>query len=89
MVLVYCEVDATDHDVRGNEPAYDAAGNVMGIATSGAWGHTVGKSLAFVYVAPEFEEPGSTFELEMLGDRRTATVLAEPAYDAKNEALRS
>ena len=42
MVLVYCEVDATDNDVRGNEPAFDADGNVMGIATSGAWAHTVG-----------------------------------------------
>ena len=89
MVLVYCEVDATDHDVRGNEPAYDRAGNVMGIATSGSWGHTVGRSLAFVYVAPEFEEPGSTFELELLGEMRTATVLAEPAWDPHNERLRA
>ncbi len=89
MVLVYCEVDATDNDVRGNEPAFDSDGNVMGIATSGTWAHTVGCSLAFVYVAPEFEAPGSTFELDLLGERRTATVLAEPAYDPKNVALRS
>ena len=88
MVLVYCEVDATDSDVRGNEPAFDAHGNVMGITTSGAWGHTVGKSLAFVYVAPQFEAPGSTFEMDLLGERRTAKVLAEPAYDPKNEVLR-
>ena len=89
MVLVYCEVDATDNDVRGNEPAFDADGNVMGIATSGTWGHTVGRSLAFVYVAPEFEAPGSTFELDLLGERRTATVLAEPAYDPANLAPRA
>ncbi len=89
MVLVYCEVDAVDNDVRGNEPAYGDDGAVMGIATSGAWGHTVGKSLAFVYVAPEYERPGSTFELDLLGDRRRATVLAEPAYDPANEALRA
>ena len=89
MVLVYCEVDATDNDVRGNEPAFDADGNVMGIATSGAWGHTVGRSLAFVYVAPPFEAPGSTFELDLLGERRVATVLAEPAYDPTNTAPRA
>ena len=89
MVLVYCEVDATDNDVRGNEPAFDAGGNVMGIATSGTWGHTVGRSLAFVYVAPEFEAPGSTFELDLLGERRVATVLAEPAYDPANTAPRT
>ena len=88
-VLVYCEVDAGDNDVRGNEPAYGADGEVMGIATSGTWGHTVAKSLAFVYVTPEYEEPGSSFELELLGERRTATVLAEPAYDPANAALRA
>ena len=75
--------------MRGNEPAFGADGAVMGIATSGAWGHTVDTSLAFVYVAPEYEEPGSTFELDLLGERRTATVLAEPAYDPQNEALRA
>ena len=89
MVLVYCEVDATDNDVRGNEPAFDADGNVMGIATSGTWGHTVGRSLAFVYVAPEFEAPGSTFELDLLGERRVCAVLAEPAYDPANTAPRA
>ena len=89
MVLVYCEVDATDNDVRGNEPAFDDDGNVRGIATSGTWGHTVGRSLAFVYVAPEFEAPGSTFELDLLGERRTATVLAEPAHDPANTAPRA
>ena len=89
MVLVYCDVDATDSDVRGNEPAFDGGGNVMGIATSGTWGHTVGRSLAFVYVAPQFEAPGSTFELDLLGERRTATVLAEPAYDPANTAPRA
>ncbi|MCP3990118.1 MAG: FAD-dependent oxidoreductase, partial [Actinomycetia bacterium] len=74
MVLVYCEVDAADNDVRGNEPAFAPDGRVMGVATSGAWGHTVGKSLAFVYVDPAFEAPGSAFELDLLGERRMATV---------------
>ena len=88
MVLVYCEVDADDNDCRGNEPALDGD-RVMGITTSGTWGHTVGKSLAFVYVEPQFAEPGSTFDVLMLGERRSATVLAEPAYDPANEALRA
>ena len=88
MVLVYCEIDATDNDVRGNEPAFDGD-TVMGIATSGAYGPTVGKSLAFVYVDPKFESPGSIFEIDMLGERRRATVLAAAAYDPGNEALRA
>lgn len=89
MVLVYCEIAEGDSDLLGNEPAYGADGEVMGIGTSGAYGHSVGKSLGFVYVAPEYEAPGSTFELDMLGVRRSATVLAEPAYDPSNEALRA
>ncbi len=59
----------------------------MGIGTSGAYGHAVGKSLGFVYVDPAFSEPGSTFECASWG-RRTATVLAEPAYDPASERLR-
>ncbi len=89
MVLVYVEVDEGSSDIRGNEPAYDGDGNVMGIATSGAFGHTVDKSLGFVFVHPDFEPAGSSFELDLLGTRRTATVLAEPAYDAANVALRA
>ncbi|WP_420622771.1 FAD-dependent oxidoreductase [Candidatus Poriferisodalis sp.] len=90
MVLVYCEVDATDNEVRGNEPAFaPGSDEPMGIGTSGAWGHTVSRSLAFVYVDPCFEAPGSTFELDLLGERRTATVLAEAAYDPRNTALRA
>jgi len=89
MVLVYCEIDEGDSDLLGNEPAYGSDGEVMGIGTSGAFGHSVGKSLGFVYVAPDYEAPGSTFELDMLGVRRSATVLAEAAYDPANQALRS
>ena len=92
MVLVYCEVDATDSDCRGNEPTYDPADDsseAMGITTGGAWGHTVGKSLAFAYVDPAFLEPGSTFEIALFGRRHTATVLAEAAHDPSNERLRA
>jgi dimethylglycine dehydrogenase len=87
-VLVYCEISDGETDMRGNEPAYDADDNVIGIGTSGAFGHAVGRSLGFVYVTPDFEAPGSTFELDMLGTRRTATVLAEPAYDPNNDVIR-
>ena len=92
MVLIYCEVDATDSDCRGNEPTYNPAGDgstAMGITTGGAWGHTVGKSLAFAYVDPAFRKPGSTFEIALFGGRHTATVLAEAAHDPSNERLRA
>ncbi len=89
MVLVYCELDDGPSDIRGNEPAYAADGSVIGIATSGAYGYTVGRSLGFVYVNADHEAPGTTFELDLLGHRRIATVLVEPAYDPGNARLRA
>lgn len=87
MILVYCEVDADDSDCRGNEPVY-AGDEIVGITTSGTYGHSVGKSLAFAYVQPAYQAPGSEFEIQLMGDRRGAKVLAEAAYDPKNEKLR-
>ena len=61
----------------------------MGITTSGAWAHSIGKSILFAYVDPAFEEPGSTFEVGIMDERRTATVLAEAAWDPQNERPRA
>jgi dimethylglycine dehydrogenase len=86
--LVYMEVTADDADVRGGEPVY-AGQEIMGVTTSGGYGHTVGKSLAFAYVKPAFAAPNTTFDIEILGQRRQARVLAEPVFDPGNERLRS
>ncbi len=40
MKLVYMEVDDTDSDCMGNEPVYHG-GKVVGVTTSGAFGHKV------------------------------------------------
>jgi dimethylglycine dehydrogenase len=87
MVLVYCAVDADDSDCRGNEPIY-AGDKLIGLTTSGTYGHTVGKSLAFAYVDSDHEAPGSTFDIQLMSECRKATVLAEPACDPNNEKLR-
>ncbi|HXV35584.1 MAG TPA: glycine cleavage T C-terminal barrel domain-containing protein, partial [Myxococcota bacterium] len=87
--LVYLEVDALDADCMGGEPIY-ARGKVVGVTTSGAFGHRVRKSLAFAYVEPSLARVGTELEVEVLEDRRRATVLeCEPAYDPANERLRA
>ena len=86
--LVYTEVDAEDADVRGGEPIW-AEGEVIGVATSGGYGHGVGKSLAFAYVTPQYASPDSVFEIEILGEKRAASLLTQPAYDPKNKRLQS
>lgn len=88
MILVYCEVDTDDNDCRGNEPVY-AGDEMIGLTTSGTWGHTVDKSLAFAYVKPMYKSPGTTFEIQLMGDRRPATVLDGAAYDPTSERTRA
>jgi dimethylglycine dehydrogenase len=85
---VYLEVADGDADPLGNEPIYDGD-RIVGVSTSGGYGHAVGKTLAFAYVEPGLAEPGTTVEIEILGERRRAQVLAEPAYDPQNERLRA
>jgi dimethylglycine dehydrogenase len=86
--LVYLAVDAADSDALGNEPIYQD-GRVIGLTTSGAFGHAVKKSLAFGYVDPKFARPGEEFEILMLGERRKARIIQEPAYDADNARLKA
>jgi len=85
--LVYCEVDAVDADPMGNEPVL-SGDDIIGVTTSGGYGHTVQKSLAFAYVNSGYESAGSTFDIRILGERRKATVLAQAAWDPTNERLK-
>jgi len=87
-ILVYCEVDCTDNDPRGNEPVY-WNGEMVGLTTSGTYGHSVGTSLAFAFVDPACKSPGTSLEISLMGELRPATVLADPAYDPANEKPRA
>ncbi len=85
--IVYFEVNAGDNDVAGNEPILDR-GQVIGLTTSGGFGHATGKSLGFGYVSPEHAQPGTCFQVELLGEVRDATVLEGPVWDPRSERLR-
>jgi dimethylglycine dehydrogenase len=86
--LVYLDVGADDADALGGEPVY-LDGKCVGVTTSGAYGHYVGKSLAFAYVGPNQALPGTRLEVDLLGERCAATVLAAPVYDPGNSRLRA
>jgi glycine cleavage system aminomethyltransferase T len=49
----------------------------------------VRKSLAFACVPPEFSAAGTAFDILIQGERRPATVLAEPAFDPGNLRMRA
>jgi dimethylglycine dehydrogenase len=88
LACVYLQIGDGDADPLGNEPILDGE-RVVGVSTSGGYGHAVGKTLAFAYVEPGLAVPGSRVEIEILGERRKAEVLGEPAYDPMNERLKA
>jgi dimethylglycine dehydrogenase len=87
ILLTYMEVDATDNDCRGNEPIY-SGDRLVGLTTGGAYGFAVEKSLTFAYLEPALVEVGTEFEIEMLGERRRARIIPQPAYDPENARLK-
>ena len=81
------EVDNTDSDCVGNEPVYHAD-KVVGVTTSGSYGHKVEKSLAFAYVDPKLGAHGTEFDIMVLGEKRKARIIPESIWDAANTRLR-
>lgn len=86
--IVYLEVAPGDNDAVGGE-AITIGERVVGLTTSGGYGHRVGKSLAFAYVDTDTAEPGTEMTVWLLGEGRKATVMADPVYDPASERLRA
>jgi dimethylglycine dehydrogenase len=63
-------------------------GAADGYVTSGAYGHCVGASLAAGYVPAPLARDGARFEIDILGEMRTAIVRLEPLYDPQGLRLR-
>ena len=85
--LAYLAVGADHLDVLGSEAIYNRD-RVVGVVTSGGFGHTVSRNLAFSYVEPELAIPGTDLEVEMLGQRYPASVLETAVYDPGNQRPR-
>jgi dimethylglycine dehydrogenase len=83
--LVYGEVAATDCDIYGGE-AVMQGDRVVGVCTSGGFGHAVGKSLAFAYVSLGADKD---LEVVILGERRALTLRDAPAWDPTNARQRA
>jgi dimethylglycine dehydrogenase len=49
----------------------------------------VDKSIALGYVPPQFADPGTKLEVEVLGKKLSAQVAAMPMYDPKNERMKA
>ena len=85
--LVTFQLDADDTDVIGDEPVWHE-GTVVGRVTSGGYAHCSSASVALGYVPAELAAAGSGFEIEVLGQRRTATRLDECLFDPAATRMR-
>jgi dimethylglycine dehydrogenase len=86
--LATFSVDAGQADAMGDEPIWHD-GRVVGWVTSGAYGHSVGRSLALGYIPKELAAEDSGFEIEIIGERRVAQRAAAAVVDPEGRRMRS
>ena len=80
-------VEADDADVVADEPIW-VDGAVVGFVTSGGYAHNAQASVALGFLPVELIEDGRSVEIEILGERRPARLIAEPLFDADSSRLR-
>jgi glycine cleavage system aminomethyltransferase T/glycine/D-amino acid oxidase-like deaminating enzyme len=72
----------------GNEPVR-VGGDVVGRVTTGGYGYTVERSIAYAYLPPERSEPGTAVEVEIFGRWVEGSVAAEPLFDPAGVRVRA
>ena len=74
----------------GNEPIRTPEDSrVIGWVTSGGYGYSVRKSIAYGYLPTEHAAFGTRLDIEILGDRIEAEVAREPLWDPKGERIKA
>jgi glycine cleavage system aminomethyltransferase T len=71
----------------GSEPVR-LNGDVVGRVTSGGYGYTVARSIAYGYLPAAEAEPGRAVEVEIFGEWVAGEVTKEPLWDPKGERIR-
>ena len=79
-------VDDGHSVVLGHEPVY-LDGDPVGYVTSAAFGHTIGRPIAYAWL-PATTTVGTSVEIDYFGTRIPATVAAEPLVDPGMTRLR-
>jgi glycine cleavage system aminomethyltransferase T len=74
--------------VMGKEPILDGS-RVLGYVTSANYGYTVGKSIVYGYLPPEYAREGTQVQVYFFGTLHGAIVAREPLFDADNVRPRS
>ncbi|QHQ34896.1 GcvT family protein [Algicella marina] len=90
--LLQFRMDEPELMLHHNEPIW-RDGEIVGLITSGAYGHTVGSSLGMGYV-PARGETGedllqSKYHIEIAGEKHVATPSLQPFYDPRSQRMRT
>ena len=72
----------------GNEPVR-IDGEICGRVTTGGYGYTLERSIAYAYVPPDHAEPGTAVEVEIFGQWIAGETAAEPLFDPKMERIKA
>ncbi|GAA6199007.1 FAD-dependent oxidoreductase [Aquicoccus sp. SU-CL01552] len=86
LALEEADVTASDADATGGEPIFKD-GEGIGRVTSGAYGYSVGMSLALGYVRGA--GPGDAVDVMVLGRPHRARILTAPPFDPTGARLRA
>jgi 4-methylaminobutanoate oxidase (formaldehyde-forming) len=71
----------------GSEPVR-VGGELVGRVTSGGYGYTVERSIAYAYLPWSAAAPGTGVEVEIFGEWVPGSVAEEPLFDPKGERIR-
>jgi 4-methylaminobutanoate oxidase (formaldehyde-forming) len=63
-------------------------GEVRGRVTTGGYGFSVERSIAYAYLPPERAEPGTAVAVEIFGEWVEGEVAREPLFDPEGERVR-
>jgi len=72
----------------GSEPV-QVDGETVGRVTSGGYGYSVERSIAYAYLPTEVVRPGQAVEVEIFGDWIAGEVADEPLWDPAGDRIRS
>jgi glycine cleavage system aminomethyltransferase T len=71
----------------GNEPVR-VDGRLAGRVTSGGYGYTIGRSIAYAHLPAQHSAPGTELEVEIFGRWVGGQVASEPLFDPEGERVR-
>ncbi len=74
--------------VLGEEPVR-IAGHTQGRVTSGGFGYSIGRSIAYAYIPVEMASAGQRVEVNLFGDWIGGEVATEPLFDPGNARIRA